>query len=50
MKGKDIADVDTGRAFVESNFVVYVESGVLNSAAKDAHKDKKNRFDPLQPL
>ena len=31
MKGKDIADVDTGRAFVESNFVVYVESGVLNS-------------------
>ena len=50
MKGQDIADVDTGRAFVESNFVVYVESGVLNSAVKDAHKDKKNRFDPLQPL
>ena len=50
MKGEDIADADTVIAFVETNFVVYVES-VLNSAAKDVHKDKSVfRFFTLQPL
>ena len=50
MKGEDIADADTVTAFVETNFVVYVES-VLNSAAKDVHKDKSVfRFFTLQPL
>ena len=50
MKGEDIADADTVTAFVETNFVVFVES-VLNSAAKDVHKDKSVfRFFTLQPL
>ena len=50
MKGEDIADADTVTAFVETNFVVFVES-VLNTAAKDVHKDKSVfRFFTLQPL